>query len=270
MDTGLSRLFHHRSDKRSLGTRTVGTKVLVYDVVTSTNDLALFLAENGEPPGTILFAHSQTHGRGRLGNTWSSPHGKGIYCSLILRPDIEIGLMPLVTLTAALAVVSALKAIHVGDVSIKWPNDVYAGAGKIAGILTEMHLEGGRPGFVIVGIGLNVNNQKDELPVGAASVRQVLKREFDIADLFHIIIKDLDRYYTDLLEGRTQELLHKIKEASGLVLGERVRVENAHEIIEGYAVDFEENGSLVIRLDNGCSRAVHAGHLTTCAKNGIG
>jgi BirA family biotin operon repressor/biotin-[acetyl-CoA-carboxylase] ligase len=176
--------------------------------------------------------------------------------------------MPLVTLTAALAVADALKAIALEDVSIKWPNDVHAGRGKIAGILTEMHLEDGRPGYAVVGIGVNVNSLKEELPAGATSVRQVLKREFDIVDLFHIIIKVLDRYYAELIEGRTKELLARIKESSGLVLGERVRVESEHQVVEGYAVDFEENGSLMIRLDNGCSQVVHTGHLVRLGAEG--
>lgn len=261
MDSGLSRLFHHRSDKRSLGTRLIGTKVLVYDVVTSTNDLAHFLAQDGEPQGTVLFANGQTLGRGRLGNSWVSPPGKGIYCSFILRPELDVARMPLVTLTVALAIVKALRDVHVEKVSIKWPNDVYVGQGKVAGILTEMHLEGEKVGYAIVGLGVNVNMSRDELPPGAASVAIALKREVDLADLSHIIIKNLDRLYVDLLEGRSKELLEMIKESSGLILGERVRVVSASHVVEGYASGFDENGSLVIRLDNGCCQVVHTGHL---------
>jgi len=261
MDSGLSRLFHQRSDKHSLGTRYIGKKILVYDLVTSTNDLAHFLAEGGEPQGSVLFARGQRHGSGRLGNTWSCPAGKGIYCSFILRPDLDVARMPLVTLTVALAIVKALQDIHVEKVSIKWPNDVYIGRGKVAGILTEMHLEDDKVGYAVVGLGINVNLSHDELPDGAASVSLALKREIDLADLSHIIIKNLDRFYADLLGGRTRDLLEMIKESSGLILGERIRVVSAQDTVEGYASDFDESGSLVIRLDNGCCRVVHSGHV---------
>ncbi|MFB3919832.1 biotin--[acetyl-CoA-carboxylase] ligase [Candidatus Velamenicoccus archaeovorus] len=261
MDSGLSRLFHQRSSKHSLGTRYIGKKLLAYDLVTSTNDLAHFLAESGEPQGTVLFANGQTQGRGRLGNAWNSPVGKGIYCSFILRPELEVARMPLVTLTVAMAIAKALKGIHVDKVSIKWPNDVYVGHGKVAGILTEMHLEGDRVGYAVVGLGVNVNLSRGELPPGATSVALALKREVDLVDLSHIIIKNLDRLYADLLEGRSRELLGMIKESSGLILGERVRVVTANHVVEGYALDFDENGSLVIRLDNGCCQVVHTGHL---------
>jgi BirA family biotin operon repressor/biotin-[acetyl-CoA-carboxylase] ligase len=129
--------------------------------------------------------------------------------------------MPLVTLTVALAIVKALQDIHVEKVSIKWPNDVYIGRGKVAGILTEMHLEDDKVGYAVVGLGINVNLSHDELPDGAASVSLALKREIDLADLSHIIIKNLDRLYADLLGGRTRDLLEMIKESSGLILGER-------------------------------------------------
>ncbi|MFA5039356.1 MAG: biotin--[acetyl-CoA-carboxylase] ligase [Candidatus Omnitrophota bacterium] len=261
MDTGTPRTIETRSTRRSLGTKHVGTKVLVYDRVTSTNDLAHFLAKDGEPEGTVLFAHGQTQGRGRLGKTWESAYGKGLYCSFILRPDMEIQRLPRVTLITALAVVRALKELSVEDVFIKWPNDVLVAGKKIAGILTEMSLEADRLSYVVVGLGVNVNHEPGDLPKDAVSIRQILKREIDISDLAHSVVRHLDALYEKLTQGFSG-LRDEVKACSGLVMGERVRVVSEHYVVEGYVVDFDDNGGLILRLDNGFLNTVHAGHLT--------
>ena len=259
MDTGLTRLFDNRSSKRSLGTRHVGTKFLVYDLVTSTNDLAHFLAKNGEPAGTVVFAHGQTNGKGRLGNAWQSPRG-GLYCTVILRPDLQIHQLTRVTLITALSIVRALKDWHVPHVSIKWPNDVLVAGKKIAGILTEMSLSENKVSYVVVGLGVNVNTNLDELPEQAVSLKQVLRKECDIADLAHNILKHMDGYYDQLACG-SSGLRDEMKAVSGLMMGQRVRLLSENDSVEGYAVDFDENGGLVLRLDNGFLKTFHSGHL---------
>lgn len=167
-----------------------------------------------------------------------------------------------ITLITALAVAKALKDIHVDKVSIKWPNDVLVHGKKISGVLTEISLQGEKLSYSVTGVGVNVNNKADELPQRAISVREALKREFDIADLAHIIIKYLDGFYGQLSTSGFKELLSEIKDFSGLILGERVRVTSESSVAEGYAIDFDENGGLVLRLDNGFLKTVHTGHLT--------
>lgn len=259
MDTGLTRLFNNRSSQRSLGTKHVGTKFLVYDMVTSTNDLAHFLAKNGEPAGTVVFAHGQTGGKGRLGHAWKSPRG-GLYCTVILRPELHVQELPRVTLITALSIVHALKDIHTPSVSIKWPNDVLVAGKKIAGILTEMSLQDNALSYVIVGLGVNVNTGIDELPEQAVSLKQVLRKECDIPDLAHSILKHMDHYYEKLTSGFSG-LLDEIKGVSGLIMGERVRLISENDSVEGYAADFDKNGGLVLRLDNGFLKTFHSGHL---------
>ncbi len=262
MDEGIARVFKKQENKTSLGTKFVGLKIYAYDLVTSTNDLAHFLAHNNEPEGSVVFAKGQTQGKGRLGKTWVSPHGTGLYFSFILRPDMPVDQASRITLTVALAVATALTDMNVENVHIKWPNDVLIGEKKVCGILTELSLLEDRIDYIVVGVGLNVNMSKADLPKDAISLKEAQGREFDIADLSHIIIKKIDHFYALLLRHRFTDIIQKVKEYSGLILGGRVKVSWEDRDVEGYAVDFDENGSLIIRRDNGFLEKISSGHLT--------
>lgn len=261
MDEGLIRVFNKQGARTSLGTDYVGKKIYAYDLVTSTNDIALFLAQGGEPQGSVVFAKGQTQGRGRHGNAWVSPYGEGLYFSFILRPDFSARLASRVTLTVALALVRALEEVHAENVTIKWPNDIYLKEKKACGILTEMSLEGEEIKYIVVGIGVNVNAKPADLPDGSTSLKASCGRSFDIADLSHIIIKQVDRYYGLLLRHHFLNIIEEVRQSSGLFLGSRVRVTVQNRVVEGYAVDFDDLGALVIRRDNGMTEKVSAGHL---------
>lgn len=261
MDEGLSRIFNKQEAKASLGTKIIGRKIFVYDWVTSTNDIAHFLAQKEEADGTVVFAKGQTQGRGRLGRTWISPYNTGLYFSIILRPDMSSQETSRITLAMALAVAEALKEMHVEGVAIKWPNDILIGGKKVCGILTEMSFEAKKTHHVVVGVGFNVNTSASALPDDATSLKVYLRRDFDIADLSHIILTSMDVVYHQLLGNDFKGLIQRVKEFSGLILGGRVRVWWQEKSVEGYAVDFDEFGALVIRRDNGFLEKVSAGHL---------
>ncbi len=260
MDEGLTHIFKQRAGKASLGTKVVGRKVYAYDVVTTTNDLAHFLARAGELEGAVVVARGQTQGRGRHGKEWVSPEG-GLYFSFILRPQVEADRATRITLMAGWAVAKALQELGVGAVSIKWPNDVYLEGGKVCGILTETSLAGDKIGHAVVGVGLNVNTAAEDLPEDAVSLKTVTGREFDIDDLAHIMIRKLDEGYGLLKEHKFHFILEDLRHASELVLGSRVRVTNGERTITGSAVDFDEDGGLVLRRDNGTQVSVTAGSL---------
>ncbi|MFH1692277.1 MAG: biotin--[acetyl-CoA-carboxylase] ligase [Candidatus Omnitrophota bacterium] len=261
MDEDLTHIFKKEPVRPGLGTEIIGQKIYSYDMVTSTNDLAHYLARNGEPEGAVIFAKGQTQGRGRLGNSWVSPYDQGLYFSFVLRPQISAAMAPRVTLMVALAVAVALRDIHIEGVAIKWPNDVLIKEKKICGILTEMHLEAERVDYLVIGVGLNVNASGLALPQGATSLKEEANRTFDIADLSHIIIKRLDHYYDFLRKGRFADILAEVKGFSALILGGRVRVEWQDKAVEGYVVDFDEDGALIVRKDNGLSERILTGHL---------
>lgn len=244
-----------------MGTKVIGAKLFVYDMVTSTNDLAHFLADQGEPEGAIIFAKGQTEGRGRHGKSWASPRGQGLYFSFILRPSFDAAGASRITLVTAWAIAMALRDAGIEEVSVKWPNDIWVKGRKVCGILTEMNLKRSRIRYVIVGVGLNVNTPSASLPDQATSLKEATGRVFDPDDLSHIIMKRIDEGYALLVNGRFQTVIQGLKEFSGLVLGGRVRVTWEDHVVEGYAVDFDETGALVVRCDNGLMQKVVSGHL---------
>lgn len=129
----------------------------------STNDVALAMARNGAPTGTLVVAEHQSRGRGRLGREWLSPAGVGLYCSLILRPRLDPADLPKLTLGAGLAVSRAVEFVTALRPLLKWPNDLWLAEKKIGGILAEARFDQGAP-VVVLGIGLNVNTAPDSFP----------------------------------------------------------------------------------------------------------
>ncbi len=259
---GLTHIFN---GSKGLDTKLIGKKVLLYDEVTSTNDLAHRMAQDGEPEGVCIFARSQTSGRGRLGTDWVSPHGKGLYFSFILRPVLPADGACRITLTVAWAVARALGQAGVEQVTIKWPNDIFVDGKKACGILTEMCLKGARIDYLVVGVGVNVNSASHELPPSATSLKESAARDFDLDDLSHIMIREIDRAYVLYLDGGFPKILQGVKEASSLVLGARVRIHTQGALIEGYALDFDNDGGLIVRTDSGLVEKVLAGHLQVIA-----
>jgi BirA family biotin operon repressor/biotin-[acetyl-CoA-carboxylase] ligase len=261
MDDGLIRVFNKQEGKASLGTEIIGKKIYCYDSVTSTNDIVHFLARDGEPEGSVVFARGQTQGRGRQGGPWVSPYNLGLYFSFLLRPMMTPQEASRITLTVALAVAKALDEMHIEGIVLKWPNDILLHEKKVCGILTELSLQGAKIKYAVVGVGLNVNAPAEDLPSGSVSLKMSAARTFDIADLSHIIIRQIDHHYALLLDHRFEEILRQVRGYSGLILGGRVRVSWQDTSIEGYAVDFDDRGGLVIRRDNGLMENVSSGHL---------
>src|SRR5579864_9218198 len=137
-----------------------GKRIFHFFKTDSTNRVALELGHAGEPEGAVVLAEEQTAGRGRAGRTWQSERAAGIYVTLLLRPRLSPVQAPLLTMMAGLSVRAAVQAQTGLLVDLKWPNDLFVAGKKVGGILTEMHAEPGQVRFVIVGIGLNVNQDK--------------------------------------------------------------------------------------------------------------
>jgi BirA family biotin operon repressor/biotin-[acetyl-CoA-carboxylase] ligase len=157
---------HDGLDPRRIGEQT-GWRVIVKELTGSTNEDVAEAARKGEPEGLVIFAEEQTAGRGRLGRTWVSPKGKGLWLSMLLRPTVPMpkwGLIPLVT---GVALAEAVEEVTNLETGLKWPNDLLIDDRKCAGILAEAAV----PGAVIVGVGLNVWQDEDELPVSPTAVK---------------------------------------------------------------------------------------------------
>jgi BirA family biotin operon repressor/biotin-[acetyl-CoA-carboxylase] ligase len=152
-----------------------GKRIFHFFKTDSTNRVALELGHAGEPEGAVVLAEEQTAGRGRAGRVWHSDRGTGIYVTLLLRPKLAPVQAPLLTMMAGLSAHSAMQALTGLTVDLKWPNDLIIRGKKVGGILAEMHAEPSQVRFVIVGIGLNVN--QDKFPGELASIATSLRAE---------------------------------------------------------------------------------------------
>ena len=150
--------------ERTAGSRFAGS-YRYYDEIESTNAEAKSLANRGAPEGTVVIAEAQTAGRGRLGRRWTSPAGKGLLFSVLLRPSLPMNEVHLLTLVAACAAAEAIESLAAAPVTIKWPNDLFIGDRKVGGILMQVTGEQDEVDWVVVGIGVNVNTEYSELPV---------------------------------------------------------------------------------------------------------
>ncbi|MDP2905645.1 MAG: biotin--[acetyl-CoA-carboxylase] ligase [Candidatus Omnitrophota bacterium] len=256
------RLFPHEISSH-LDTRLIGKKIYYFDVLPSTMDTAMGLGTKGAPEGTLVVAETQTKGKGRLGRVWFSPKYKGVYLSLILRPDILPNQAPVLTLLSAVAVCEAIKEVCRLDTQIKWPNDIFLNNKKIGGILTEMAAETDRVSFVIVGIGLNVNNDKKLLISGASSLKEEKGEPVNRLQLLQELLRRLESNYSLFRKKETVRILDKWREYS-MTLNKRVKVYSHKEHIEGQAQDVDADGGLLVRVDSGITKKVMAGDVVHC------
>src|SRR5882724_9563122 len=146
-------------------TKVIGRDIRVFEQTTSTNDVIEKLARDGVKEGVVVFAEAQSKGRGRLGRKWMSPQRKGLWFSVLLRPDLRPQEATQLTVASATALRRAIAAETGLKPEIKWPNDILIGGKKVAGILTELSAEVDRVRHIILGIGVGVNLDAGELPV---------------------------------------------------------------------------------------------------------
>jgi BirA family biotin operon repressor/biotin-[acetyl-CoA-carboxylase] ligase len=236
----------------------LGTRRMHLDRCASTNDEASRLAAGGAPHGTIVVAGEQTAGRGRQGRAWHSPPGDNLYLSCLLRPDLAPRDVSGITLAAGIAVCDALNFFSVGA-SLKWPNDVVAAGGKLAGILTEMSTRAHTIEHVVVGIGVDANTI--DFPPELASVATSLRREtgavVDLGALEASVCGELERWFDRFFGGG----LGAIRDdwTSRARLGERERARSGQREIEGRSVGIDDGGALQIADDDGRLHRVVAG-----------
>ncbi len=241
-----------------LDTKMIGRKIYSYESTDSTNDVAHRLAQSGSPEGTTVFSESQSRGRGRMGRHWVSPKGKGIYFSFILRPDVPPAEAPKITLMSAVGVALAIRKItHLGAL-IKWPNDILVNERKAVGILTEMSAEVNTVNYIVLGIGINVNTSRSDLPKEATSLKAEAGGEVPRVELAREVLRELDRQYRVFNEKGFKKIINEWKGLSH-TLGEEVNITCHGRKIEGTAVDLDMSGALVVRLDNGFTQHVTAG-----------
>jgi len=246
-----------------LNTKFIAKKIYYFDSLLSTMNIAVDLGIKGALEGTLILAEAQTKGRGRLGREWFSPKYKGIYLSLILRPDILPNQAPIFTLLAGVSVSEAIKEVCAIEPQIKWPNDILINNKKLGGILTELNAEMDKVHFVVIGIGLNVNSDKKALVTGAVSLKELKKENTSRIELLQEILRRIEANYLLFRKKGSPCIIEKWRDHN-LTLGRRVKVYFQHKEIEGEAKDIDSDGSLILRNDNGLMQKVTAGDVVHC------
>jgi len=243
------KLFPHEVQS-NLDTKVLGKKIVYFDSIHSTMDHAFELGMAGEDEGTVVCAESQTKGKGRLGRSWSSPKGKGIYMSIILRPSLLPSNVAQLTLLAAVATCEAIRKTTSVAAKIKWPNDILINDKKVAGILTELSAEVDRVRFVVVGVGVNVNTALKYLPKQGTSLKNETKKMVSRVELLQEILRLMEQWYQRVNAEGFSPVMKRWKELSS-TLGKRIRLIDAGGKIEGKAIDLDRDGGLIIRSDSG-------------------
>ena len=238
-----------------------GKRIYHFFKTDSTNRVAMDLGHAGEPEGAVVLAEEQTAGHGRAGHTWLSERATGIYVTLLLRPNLAPVQAPLLTMMAGLSAHAAVEAVTGLVVDLKWPNDLLVRRRKVGGILTEMHAEPGQVRFVIVGIGLNVNQEKfaGELADTATSLRLESGKPQSRMELLVRLLREFESDYNRFLRDGVPSVVKRFEVISSYASGKRVRVTNGTESFLGTTAGLGPEGLLKVERDDGRVVTVIAG-----------
>lgn len=259
-------LLTYEEIKKNLHTKYMGRKIVYFDTIDSTNIKAKALAASGESEGTVVIAETQVFGRGRLGKNWTSPKYKGIWMSVILKPDIEPVHAAKVTLAGAAAVQKTMMNMGIHS-KIKWPNDLVLNNKKICGILTEMNCELNKINYIIIGSGINVNidtcDFTEEIRNTATSLKIETGKTFSRQEIAADIMNNFEMFYDEFKnEGSIKHSVELCRENSAL-LGEDIKIINAGKETKAKALDINDKGELVVKYEDGKIGNIIAGEVST-------
>ena len=251
--------------QNGLRTRRFGRSILFSREVDSTNKWAKELATYGAGEGTVVIAETQTKGRGRLDREWISPTG-GLWFSLILRPNLSPTEAVSLTFVAGLAVTEVLREMFDLRAETKWPNDVLVNGRKICGVLAEMNTTGETVNFVVVGVGVNVNFDvenvfPEQLKKVATSLEKELGRKVKLEKLFRALLERLENLYELFIKEGFNLILEEWKNYAGF-LACKVEVSSPTGKMSGLALDVDDEGSLVLRVEDGTVKRVFVGDVS--------
>lgn len=239
-----------------------GMELRIFEEMDSTNRYVKELAENGAPEGAVVIAETQSSGRGRLGRSFFSPEGTGIYMSVLLRPEIELQNAVRLTSMTAVAVAEAIEQVCEIPAQIKWVNDIFLNKKKVCGILVEAGIDAveQKLNYAVVGIGINVGQMEfpEELNGIATSVENECGYEVERESLIAEVLRSLDKWYPTIQDG---SFLSESRRRS-VLLGKEIRV-HRHDggFYEAVAVDLDDMGHLMIEKE-GQRELLHSGEVS--------
>lgn len=247
--------------KKHLLAEVYGQRIDYFETCASTQFIAHEEAQNGAEDGTVIISEEQTSGKGRLSRPWTSTAHKGIWMSVILRPELAPQQAPQMTLVTAVAVTRAIEDVTGIQAQIKWPNDILIDGKKVTGILTELQADPDRVKAIIIGIGINVNQLASDFPEElhpiATSLKMVVGESVNRAKLIAKILQYLEQY-TKLYESHGFSPIKLLWEGYSNTIGKRIRAVMINEAIEGTALGISNEGMLTIQLDDGTIRGIYS------------
>ncbi len=248
-----------------LNTKYIGRNIVYFHSIDSTNTKAKEIGRLDIIDGTVVISEEQTAGRGRVGRQWISPKYKGIWMSIILKPDMEPSNASNITLIAAAAVTKALKDFDV-DVQIKWPNDIILKNKKLGGILTEMSSELNLIEYIIIGIGINVNNSEEDFSDTLEKIATSLKIEtaenFNRQKLIGSILNHFETLYEEYIFESNLASTIQVCKKNSILLGKEIQLYHKGVLITATAVDISDEGLLLIQHKDGSVEKIISGEVS--------
>lgn len=248
-----------------LKTDWLGKTIVHKESTTTTQRIAHELALDGATHGTVVIADEQTKGKGRIDRTWYSKKGEGIWMSIILRPNLLPFLAPQLTLLTATVLANVLDHDAKANPQIKWPNDILINGKKIAGILTEMQAEQDQVLYVIIGIGININQTKASLPEAiqekATSLRIETGKKWDMLPLMQQILETFEEKYNQYMDHGFK-YVKQTWEDYGFRMNERLKIKLGNKTEEGIFLGIAEDGALLAKKDDGSIEKVYSGEIS--------
>jgi BirA family biotin operon repressor/biotin-[acetyl-CoA-carboxylase] ligase len=246
-------------------TKVIGRDIRVFEETTSTNDVVEKLSRDAVKEGVVVFAESQTKGRGRLGRRWMSSSRKGLWFSMLLRPSMRPAEATQITIAAATALFRAIRAQTGITPEIKWPNDILIKGRKLVGILTELSAEVDKIKHLILGVGMNVNHVSSDFPEDLRSTASSLRIESgqkqNRAEMAVKILREFDRDYALICEGGFETVAAEWEE-NCTTIGKQISVQTGGRVIEGTAESLDRDGALILRTQYGQVERIVGGDVT--------
>jgi BirA family biotin operon repressor/biotin-[acetyl-CoA-carboxylase] ligase len=246
-----------------LSENTLVNKILYFNTIESTNDYCKMHSENIQS-GTIILTDHQLKGRGRFDRNWFSPQGKGIYCSIYLKPELSPFEISKITSIICASIIEVLHSYDI-DAKVKWPNDIYLNNKKIGGILTEMKGDMDRINYLIIGFGLNINQESYEFPEEirtiATSLKTVYNKDFNREVILTDILNKFEHFYNNF--GVNFDFAHPLEiiRNNSFVINKVVTLIKGKELIQGKVINIGENGELIIERD-GKTESIFSGEIS--------
>ncbi|PTK39629.1 biotin--[acetyl-CoA-carboxylase] ligase [Staphylococcus hominis] len=237
------------------------SKIEVYDSVESTQTIAKQgLVDNQYT--MLILSDEQTKGRGRFNRNWSSSKGKGLWMSVVLRPNVSFAMIPKFNLFIALGIRDAIQAFSRDKVEIKWPNDIYINDKKVCGFLTEMVANADAVEAIICGIGINLNHQEEDfsdmIRHRATSIRLHHSEEINRYQFLKRLIEEIEKRYHQFLNSSFETIRDEYIRTSNIWHRKLTFTENGEQFI-GEAIDINNDGFLIVKdEDNQTRRLISA------------